>query len=61
MVWTVKQEERIKKETETGATIRDRMAYKMPNSSATVYINYRPQPDSGRKGKKDLTHNCKCS
>ena len=58
MVWTVKQEGGINKETKTGTTVRDRMAYKKPNSPATVCINYRPEPDSRRKDKKDLTHNC---
>lgn len=57
-VWTVKQEKGINKETKTGTTGRNRMTYKNPNSSATRCINYRPESDSSRKDKKDLTHNC---
>lgn len=58
MVWTVKQEEGINKDTKTGTTVRGRMAYKKPNSSATVHINYKPEPHSGRKDEKNLRHNC---
>lgn len=48
MAWIVKQEG-INKETKTRTTVRDKIVYKQPNSSATVCINYRPEPDSGRK------------